>query len=835
MKLMQKALSLRKLRKRKYRTMQVSYHWLKEYLTALPSVAALSEILTNTGLEVGGIEKFESVKGGLKGLVIGEVLTKEKHPDADRLSLTTVNIGEEVLAIVCGAPNVAVGQKVVVATVGTTLYSGDDSFVIKKSKIRACESHGMLCAEDEIGLGVGHDGIMVLPEDLVVGTPAADYFGVVEDQVLDIDLTPNRIDGASHLGVCRDVAAYLATQGEHVELKVPSVDHFAVDNHDCEIDVKIEDTAACIRYAGLTLTDVEVKESPAWLKNRIRSIGLTPINNVVDITNYVLFETGQPLHAFDAAKVGKQVFVKTMPEGTRFVTLDEKERKLGAKDLMICNAQEAMCMAGVMGGLHSGVSQSTTSVFLESACFDPVSVRKTAKAHGLNSDSSFRFERGVDPNGTLYALKRAALLIKELAGASISSEIVDIYPKEVLPAEVHIKWAHVDRLIGLSIPRELLRSILKSLDICLVSENDEGACLSIPTYRVDVLREADVIEEILRIYGYNRVDIGNSVKSTLVFSDKPDRHHCQNIVSNMLSANGFFEIMCNSLNKQNDYEGLEKWPAKHLVEIINPLSQELNIMRQSLLFGGLETIAYNQNRKRNDLKLYEFGQSYFYDQGKEALKKYSEKTCLACFVTGKRHAPSWFQDATPADCFELKAYVGNVLKRLGFDFLAFDSAPVSDEIFVQGRSYSKQGQVLVTLGYIQDAILKKAGVKGMVSYAEINWDALLKMTAKQKVLYRPISKFPEVKRDLSMLIDQDLDFASLEQAAYKVEKKLLKEVNLFDVYEGKNLPAGKKSYALSFILQDQDNTLTDNQINKVMKRLVDVYVKDFNAEIRDGN
>ncbi len=812
--------------------MHVSYQWLKDYFEGLPSLDKLSEILTNTGLEVGNVEVFESIRGGLRGLVIGEVLTREKHPDADRLSLTTVNVGNEILPIVCGAPNVDAGQKVVVATVGTTLYSGADSFKIKKSKIRGCESCGMICAEDEIGLGKSHDGIMVLPADAPVGMPAAEYFGVSEDHVLEVDLTPNRIDGASHLGVVRDVVAYLRSQGQDAVLTRPSVEDFAVDCQDYCVDVQVQDSEACLRYAGVSISDVVVKESPDWLKKRLQAIGLNPINNVVDVTNYVLHETGQPLHAFDGDRVGNEIVVKTMPTGTAFVTLDGVERKLGETDLMICNTAAPMCMAGVMGGLDSGVSDTTTKLFLEGACFNPVRVRKTAKAHGLNTDSSFRFERGVDPNETLYAIKRAALLIKEVAGGRISSDVIDIYPNPVQAAEVEVKWKHVDRLIGQVIDRDTLRNIMESLDMKIVKEQEEGVRVAVPTYRVDVLREADVIEEILRIYGYNKIEVGQAVKSTLVFTEKPDEHEVRNIISNQLSAHGFFEMMCNSLNKKSDYEGLTTLPEEHLVKILNPLSQELNIMRQSLLFGGLECIAYNQNRKRPDVRMYEFGQCYFYHKGEEGLKAYRERPFLGLFTTGRKHSPSWIHRGEQADFFELKAHVDNILSRLGVDCLGFSSEYFSNELYAEALCYSKDNKRLFTMGYVHEDLLERFGIKGAVAYAEIHWDVLLTMAADTKVNFVPIPKYPEVKRDLSMLIDESIEFEKLKEAAYKAERKLLKGVELFDVYEGEKLPKGKKSYALTFILQDEGKTLTDKQIDKVMKRLIMVYTTDFGAEIR---
>lgn len=818
--------------------MNISYNWLKEYIDTDLSVAELAEALTDVGLEVGGIEMVQSVKGGLEGLVIGEVLTCEKHPDADKLSLTTVEIGADApLEIVCGAPNVAAGQKVVVATVGTTLYSGDESFVIKKSKIRGQLSLGMLCAEDEIGLGKSHDGILVLPADTPVGTLAKDYFNVETDQVLEVDLTPNRVDAASHIGVARDLVAYLSLHGNKPSLNYPDVSAFKTSTTNYPVKVVVEDNELAPRYCGVTISGVEIKESPAWLKNRLKAIGLNSINNVVDVTNFVLHELGQPLHAFDGDKIkGDTVIVKTMADQTPFVTLDGAERKMSSHDLMICNAEEGMCIAGVFGGLDSGVSNTTTKIFLESAYFNPISVRKTARRHTLSTDSSFRFERGVDPNKTLVALKRAAMLICEVSGGEVSSEVIDIYPQLVAPFDITLKFANVARLIGKDLGKETIKTILSALEIEIVSETDEALQLQVPTYRVDVTREADVIEDILRIYGYNNVEVSESVRSTITFSSKPDDHKLKNLISDQMVAAGFNEIMNNSLTKASYYDKLETFSANNLVHIHNPLSQDLNAMRQTLLFGALEAVIYNTNRRNSDLKFFEFGNCYFLDKeekanGSDVLSGYSEAQHLLLLSTGRKVAENWSSSKEHSSFFEMKAQVENVLKRMAFEMGELVCGSFENELMTGLTYLTKRGETLVSFGEVTPAALHMFDIENPVFVADFNWGIVINASVANKVIFDGIAKYPEVRRDLALLIDKSITFAELETIAYKSEKKMLCDVSLFDVYEGKNLPAGKKSYALSFILRDDTKTLKDKQIDKVMNNLIRNY-KEIGAEIR---
>lgn len=815
--------------------MKISYNWLKQYIdTDLPP-QQVSEILTNTGLEVEGLEEVQSVKGGLEGVVIGEVLSCEKHPDADKLTVTTVNLGgEEPVQIVCGAPNVAAGQKVPVATVGATLWPDEKGFTIKKAKIRGELSFGMICAEDELGLGSSHDGIMVLDSTATPGTPAADYFEVENDFVFEIGLTPNRIDGASHLGAARDLAAFLKQSG-NVELKKPSVDHFSSDNKKLTIPIEIEEKAGCKRYSGLTIQGIEVKESPTWLQNRLRSIGLTPINNVVDITNFVLRESGQPLHAFDADKVtGQKVVVNTMPEGTPFVTLDEQERKLRASDLVISNSSEAMCIAGVFGGIGSGVTANTTSIFLESACFDPVYIRKTARHHQLNTDASFRFERGTDPNMTVWALKRAALMIKEMAGGSISSEVIDVYPEKVEDYRVEISFANVDRLIGNHLDPDTVRSILESLEIRVEEENESGMVLRVPTYRVDVLREADVIEEILRIYGFNRVEIGTGLRSTLSSTTKPDKEQVDNMISDLLTSNGFFEMKSNSLTPTSYYDTEEKQdPAA--VRLFNPLSQDLALMRQNLLFGGLEAIAYNINRKSTDLKLYEFGNCYFRDEekkGDDPLVKYDEAYHMGIFLSGNVQQGNWIQKHTESSFNQLKSYVEMVLTKLGIDPMDLDFKGTENPHFDEGLVYYYNNKPLVEFGSVAPKSQAQFGIKQQVFAAEFNWDLVLKALSKHRILFKPLPRFQVVTRDFSLMLDKAVSFESLRTLAFKAERKLLKKVSLFDVYEGAKIEQGKKSYALTFTLLDEDKTLTDKQIDKAMQRIAHAFEQELGASVR---
>jgi phenylalanyl-tRNA synthetase beta chain len=824
--------------------MTISYNWLKDYLDINLDPEALSKLLTDCGLEVESLEHWQSVKGGMEGIVIGEVKTCAKHPDADRLSVTTVDVGTgELLPIVCGAPNVAAGQKVVVATVGTTLYSGDESFVIKKAKLRGQPSEGMICAEDEIGLGTSHEGIMVLDPNAKVGTPAAEYFEITEDYIYEIGLTPNRTDAMSHIGVARDIKAVLenldfqSANKEHRSLHLPNVDAFKPDNTDLDIPVVIENPEACPRYIGVTLSGLEVKESPAWLKNRLNAIGLRPINNIVDITNYVLHETGQPLHAFDADEItGNKVVVKKMPEGTPFITLDEIERKLTANDLMICNTEEGMCIGGVFGGIKSGVTEKTKNIFLESAYFDPVHIRKTSKQHDLQTDASFRFERGVDPEMTMYALKRAALMMKEIAGGTISSEIKDEGKKAFEKVRLDVTWKNISRLIGKELGKETIENILKSLDFEIHDVNEKGLNVTVPLYRVDVTREADVIEEILRIYGYNNVEIPTHQHSAVAHISKPESEKVRRIAFDFLSNNGFNEIMNNSLTKGGYYENSEAFDAEESVQILNPLSRDLNVMRQSLLFGGLETIIYNQNRKNADLKLFEFGTVYQKNKGAakndKVTRKYIETLHLAIFTTGRNQKESWNTDDRTTDFFELKAILTNLLHRLGVAISRFRLEPSDIAYFTQGSKGILDGKQVFEIGQIADTVLKQLDIKEPVYFADLNWDVLFNNVDPEQTGFTEIPRFPEVRRDLALLIDQAVTYAEIEKLAFETERKLLKKVNLFDVYEGKNIESGKKSYAISFILQDEEKTLTDKVIDKVMNRLMQVYKEQMNATIR---
>lgn len=819
--------------------MNISYNWLKNYINTDIDAVELGKALTSIGLEVGSVEEVQTVKGGLEGLVIGEVLTCTDHENSDHLHVTTVNVGSgEPLQIVCGAPNVAAGQKVVVATVGTVLYSGDESFTIKRSKIRGVESMGMICAEDEIGIGTSHDGIIVLPAEAVVGTPAKDYYGIKSDFLIEVDITPNRVDAASHYGVARDLAAYFALKNPEIKLTKPSVEAFKVQNTDLTIPVKVENPEACPRYSAVTISGVKVTESPDWLKNALLTIGLRPINNIVDVTNFVLHELGQPLHAFDADKIStKEVRVKCLPEGTPFVTLDGAERKLNAADLMICDGDKPMCIGGVFGGLNSGVTEITQNVFLESAYFHPVSIRKTAKRHGLNTDASFRFERGCDPTNTIYVMKRCALLIQEVAGGSISSDIVDIYPNEVKPFEVAVSVQKINSLIGKEIGRENIETILGALEMKIAERTESGYVLHVPAYRVDVQRDVDVIEDILRIYGYNNVEIGENLVSTLSYSSKPDSHKLQNLVAEQLTAQGFNEILNNSLTKGGYYADLTSFPADNSVKIINALSSDLNVMRQTLLFGGLENIAYNVNRRNADLKFYEFGNCYYYNAGNkkegETLAAYSEDYHLGIWLTGNKYGQSWTTPEQKSSIYELKAYIENIFSRLGVNLRRIVVGEYADDLLSEALTvYSPRGFQLAVYGVVHPKIRKKLDIDQDVFYADINWNNLLKEISKQKVSYTEISKYPEVKRDLAMLLDKSVNFAEIEKIAFETERKLLKKVTLFDVYEGKNLEAGKKSYAVSFILQDETKTLTDSQIDGIMKKMLSNFESKLDAKLR---
>lgn len=820
--------------------MNISYNWLKDYLDFDLQPNEVADALTSIGLETGSVEEVQTIKGGLEGLVIGEVLTCVEHPNSDHLHVTTVNVGGEApLQIVCGAPNVAAGQKVVVAVNGTKLYDGDECFTIKRSKLRGVESNGMICAEDEIGVGTDHAGIIVLPQDTPVGTLAKDYYNVKSDYVLEVDITPNRVDATSHYGVARDLAAYLKQIGRPAHLTMPSVDAFKIDDATPAISVEVENTEACLRYSGVTIKGVTVKESPEWLQNRLNIIGLRPINNVVDVTNFVLHEMGQPLHSFDANKVkGNKVIVKTQPEGTKFVTLDGVERTLTERDLMICNAEEAMCIGGVFGGLDSGVTEQTTDVFLESACFHPTWIRKTARRFGLNTDASFRFERGLDANNTIYVLKRAALLIQELAGGKITGEIQDVYPKVVEPYTVEVTYNKINTLIGKVIPVETVKSILESLEMKIVSETAEGLTLHVPVYRIDVQRDVDVIEDILRIYGYNNVEFSDSVKSNLSYKTPTDRsNELQHLVSEQLCGYGFNEILNNSLTRSAYYDGLSTYPAAHCVMLMNPLSADLNCMRQSLLFGGLESIEHNAKRKNGNIRFFEFGNCYDYNvdnkKEDETLSAFSEDYRLALWICGNRVENNWAHANEKSTVYELKAYVENVLHRLGVNDKKIIFGNLSNDLYDAGLSITTtSGRQLGTLGIVNHKICKAMDIDFEVYYAELSWTLLMKETKKNKVTFSEISKFPAVKRDLALLIDKSVKFAEIEKIASDSERKLLKEVSLFDVYEGKNLPAGKKSYAVSFYLQDETKTLNDKQIDAIMKKIQTNLEQKLGAQLR---
>jgi phenylalanyl-tRNA synthetase beta chain len=819
--------------------MRISYNWLKQYIDFEIAPEDLSSILTDIGLEVEGMSTFQSVKGGLEGIVIGEVKTCIKHPNADKLSKTEVDIGiGRLLPVVCGAPNVAAGQKVLVATVGTKLYAGDESFTINKSNIRGEVSEGMICAEDELGLGTSHDGIMVLPAEAEVGKKASEYFFVEEDVVFEIGLTPNRADATSHIGTARDLVAAL-NRIHHTRdytLKIPPVTKFEVENQKLDIDVVVEDTKACPRYTGVTLSGIKVSESPDWLKNKLNALGLRPINNIVDVTNYVLHETGQPLHAFDAKYItGNKVVVKKMPANSPFVTLDAEERKLDAEDLMICNAESGMCIAGVFGGITSGVTESTTDIFLESAYFDPTHIRKTSRRHMLQTDASFRFERGADPNITEYALKRAILLMQELAGGSVSSEIKDVYPKPVEKWTVELAYADVDRLIGKVIDRKTIKEILTDLDIEVLKENDAGMQVLIPTFKVDVTRDVDVIEEILRIYGYNNVEFSDKIYSSVNLRPNPDLEKLQNMIADYLSSQGLSEIMNNSLTKSSyiDHSGI--FSNKNSVYLLNPLSQDLDILRQSLLFGGLEVVAYNVNRQMSNVKLFEFGTVYQkkvkYDQA-DALNKYHEEKHLMLIASGVKQPENWNSAVAKVDVFDLKAQVEGVFARLGIDQKRVELKETTHALSQYALGYFYEQKLLAEVGSIHKNQLHHFDIKQEVLFAIINWDLLIKSLPKGALQYEPVPKFPAVRRDLAMVLDEQVKFDDLKTLAFKTEKKLLKAVGLFDIYKGDKIPEGKKSYALSFILQDKEKTLNDKTIDKAMKRIQYQFEQVFNAELR---
>jgi phenylalanyl-tRNA synthetase beta chain len=817
--------------------MKISYNWIKDYLKIDLEPSKVAAILTGIGLEIEGMYEWESVKGGLEGVVIGEVITCIKHPDAEKLSVTTVDIGaSQPLQIVCGAPNVAAGQKVPVATIGTIVYKGNESLEIKKSKIRGVLSEGMICAEDELGLGNSHDGIMILNPAAKPGTPASGYFNIARDFVFEIGLTPNRIDSGSHFGVARDLAAYLNLNGGMKDKAVlPPVNGFKPDNSDNNYEVIIENASDCPRYSGITISDVTIGESPEWLKNKLRAVGLNPINNVVDITNFVQHEVGQPLHAFDADKIdGRKVIIKNLPEKSKFITLDGVERSLSAKDLMICNRKEGMCIAGVFGGIKSGVTALTKNVFLESAYFNPVSIRKTSKRHGLKTDASFRFERGTDPNITTWALKRATLLIKEIAGGKISSDIIDVYPNQIKSTLIEVNYPNINRLIGKTIDKQVVKRILPLLDIGIKEENGENLTLEIPTYRVDVKVEADVIEEILRIYGYNNVEVTTHVNSTLSYTGKPDKEKVINIISDLLSANGFSEIMCNSLNPSAWYEQSIDFNKEQLVILANPLSSDLNAMRQSLLFGGLNSIIWNINRQNPDLKFYEFGNCYFYKPEKSdpRVDNYSEKAALDFFITGNAGRQSWNCKTNPTDFFNIKSSVEMVLSRLGIIPENLTKGESDKKYFAESLTYLVNNKIVAEAGRISKSYLQKFDIGQDVYYGHIEWDLLLKLIKSHSISFLELPKYPSVRRDLALLLDRDIKFGQIREIALKTEKNILHEINLFDVYESDTLGRNKKSYAVSFILRDDLKTMTDKNIDKVMNNLIRAFGKELNAQIR---
>jgi len=808
--------------------MKISYNWLKQFIKIDWNAEKTGELLTDLGLEVEGIETYQSVKGGLEGVVVGKVLTCEQHPNADRLKVTTVDVGAEApLKIVCGAPNVAAGQKVPVATIGTSLYSAEgEPWKIKKGKIRGEESHGMICAEDELGLGKSHDGILVLDKSVKVGTAAADIFDIENDQVFEIGLTPNRADAMSHLGAARDLKAGLLQQEISVELITPSVSAFHVDNRTLKIDVEIKNKDLAPRYCGVTIAGLKVGESPAWLQHRLKAIGSSPINNIVDATNYVLHELGQPLHAFDAAKIsGSRIEVKTLKAGTKFITLDEVERELHEDDLMICDAEKPMCIAGVFGGIHSGVSETTTSIFLESAYFDPISIRKSAKRHGLNTDASFRFERGIDPNITEYALKRAALLIQELAGGEITSDVIDAYPLKIEAFQVRLSFENAANLIGEEIPNEIIKRILTSLEIKVNNVTETGLGLTVPAYRNDVQREADVIEEILRVYGYNNIKTTEKLNASISNSSRFEDHKIQNIIGNQLVSQGFYEIMANSLTSPEYAKLSAQLKEEHNVIMLNPLSNDLSVMRQSMLFSGLEAIAHNLNRKQNNLKLFEFGKTYHDFDGSRKENKH-----LTLLVTGNRNTERWNSETKTSDFFYLKGIVTAILDRLGISKLK--SSPFKNDTLSEGLIFSLGKMKMVEFGIVKNPTLKSFGISQEVLFADFNWDNILEVAKRNIITFKDIPKYPKVRRDFALLLDDNISFESIYTIAKQSEKQLLKEVSLFDVYQGNKLPKGKKSYAISFTLQDENKTLTDKQIDKIMNKLQASFKKQLGAELR---
>ena len=806
--------------------MKISYNWLKQFIKIDWKSEETAALLTDLGLEVEIVEKYQSVKGGLEGVLVGHVLTCIQHPDADRLKITTVDLGNGLpVQIVCGASNVAAGQKVPVATIGTTLYDKEGvAFSIKKGKIRGQESHGMICAEDELGLGEGHDGIMILDDSLVPGTPAATVFKIENDEVFEIGLTPNRADAMSHLGTARDLRAGMLQSGANVELITPSVSSFRVDKRTLKIDIDVKEPKLAPRYCGITISGIEVKPSPDWLQNRLKAIGLNPKNNIVDVTNYVMHELGQPLHAFDTAKINGKIVVQTLPAGTKFTTLDDVERTLHEEDLMICDEKGPLCIAGVFGGKKSGVSKSTNSIFLESAYFNPVSVRKSAKRHQLNTDASFRFERGIDPTITEYALKRAALLIQEVAGGEITSDLINVYPKKIEDFNVFLNFNNVDKIIGEKLPKDIIKKILVSLDIKVNSFSDAGLGLTIPSYRVDVQREIDVIEEILRVYGYNNISFSKKLNASVFNAPRNEDYKIQNTIASQLNSQGFHEMMANSLTTASYVQLSEQLNDDYNVTILNPLSADLSTMRQSLLFSGLEAVSYNINRKNADLKLFEFGKTYH-----NYLAGYEEKKHMSLFLTGNRNQESWTSVQKMSNFFLFKGYVYGILSRLGIENT--QNIPVTLDVFSEGIAIKFDNETIVELGVIKKSILKHFGIKQEVLYADFDWDLILKKTST-KIKYAEIPKYPEVRRDLALLLDQNITYESIYKIARQTEKTLLKNINLFDVYEGQNLPEGKKSYALSFTIQDNSKTLTDAQIDKIMGKLQKNFETELGAVLR---
>ena len=821
--------------------MNISYNWLKRYISLPDDAQTVAKILTSIGLEVGTVEEIETIKGGLKGLVVGEVLTCEAHPNSDHLHITTVNIGSEVLPIVCGAPNVAAGQKVIVATIGTVLYDGDQSFTIKKGKLRGEDSFGMICAEDEIGVGTDHAGIIVLPADTPVGMTAAEYYHIENDTLIEVDITPNRSDAASHYGVARDLYAYYKAHGQEVSLQKPSVDQFTISNVQFPIHVVVDAPDACPRYSGVSIQGVEIKESPEWLKNSLLAIGLRPINNVVDVTNFVLHECGQALHAFDADKIkGHEIHVRYARQGEKFTTLDGVEREMNERDLMIANTEEAMCIAGVFGGLESGVTENTKNVFLESAYFEPVTIRKTSRRHQLQTDASFRYERGCDPNNTIYVLKRAALLIQEVAGGEVAMEVTDTINGDFAPWPVTIEISRINSLIGKAIGEEKIETILNALEIKIVEKLENGHWkLEVPRYRVDVQRECDVVEDILRIYGYDNVEFPEKLNTSLAYSPKPNPEQLRRRIAEQLTAQGFNEILNNSLTKVAYYEPLQQLPLANCVKIMNPLSSDLGVLRQTLLFGGLESIARNANRRNSDLMFYEFGNCYHFNatvregNDENPLRAYSEEPHLGLWLTGNKAAQSWVRKEEKTSFYQLRAYVNNILVRLGVNPDSINIEPLVNELYSDGLVLkAMNGKAVGFIGIVAKKVLKGFDIDQEVYYADLEWNTLLKLNKQYKAVINDLPKYPEVKRDFALLVDKSIEFADLARAAFAAERKLLKHVFLFDVYEGKNLEEGKKSYALTFILQDTENTLKETQIEAVMNRLKKTFEEKFGATLR---